>query len=76
VEVCVTCLLEDDAAAILSDVYMPSMWMDETAEPRANVRATSPIIFVTADAWESHTLSRLLPGAVDYFLKPVDPGDT
>ena len=69
-------LLEDDAAVILLDVYMPGMDGLETAELiRGRERSRDiPIIFVTADASGAAHLSRGYSlGAVDYILKPVDP---
>lgn len=53
-------LLEDDAAVILLDVYMPGMDGLETAELiRGRERSRDiPIIFVTADAAGAAHLSR------------------
>lgn len=69
-------LLNNEAAVILLDVYMPGMDGLETAALiRGRERSRDiPIIFVTADsAGASHLLKGYSLGAVDFILKPVDP---
>ena len=70
-------LLTDEFAVALLDVQMPEMDGFETAElikSRERTRAL-PIIFVTALSKERHHVFRgYSAGAVDYVLKPYDPG--
>ena len=70
-------LLQDDFAVVLLDVQMPGMDGFETAElikKRERTR-TIPIIFVTAISKERHNVFRgYTTGAVDYVVKPYDPG--
>jgi PAS domain S-box-containing protein len=70
-------LLQDDFAVVLLDVQMPGMDGFETAEmikQRQRTR-TIPIIFVTAISKERHNVFRgYTTGAVDYVVKPYDPG--
>jgi len=70
-------LLEQDVAAILLDVQMPGMDGFETAaliRGRERSRHT-PIIFLTALSKDLEHISRgYEAGAVDYLLKPFDPG--
>jgi signal transduction histidine kinase/DNA-binding response OmpR family regulator len=68
-------LLEDDFAVILLDVNMPDMDGFETAALiRQRKRSEStPIIFVTAFADETHAFQGYSLGAVDYILTPVVP---
>ncbi len=68
-------LLEDDFAVILLDVNMPDMDGFETAAMiRQRKRSEStPIIFVTAFADETHAFQGYSLGAVDYILTPVVP---
>ena len=70
-------LLEQDVAAILLDVQMPGMDGFETARLiRGRERsAHTPIIFLTALSQDLEHISRGYDaGAVDYLLKPFDPG--
>jgi PAS domain S-box-containing protein len=70
-------LLLDDFALIILDVQMPGMDGFETAalikeHPRTR---HVPIIFMTAISREGvHLFRGYQHGAVDYLLKPVDPG--
>lgn len=68
---------ENDFAVILLDVRMPSMNGFETARAIHSIersRAT-PIIFLTAIyPDESYALQGYEAGAIDYLLKPVNPG--
>jgi signal transduction histidine kinase len=70
-------LLRDDCALILLDVQMPDLDGFETARlirSRERTRYT-PIIFVTAvHREESHIVKGYTHGAVDYLVKPLDPG--
>ena len=70
-------LLTKEFAVALLDVQMPEMDGFETAElikGRERTR-TLPIIFVTAISKERHHIFRgYSSGAVDYVLKPYDPG--
>jgi PAS domain S-box-containing protein len=70
-------LLHEDFAVVLLDVQMPGMDGFETAElikGRERTR-TVPIIFVTAISKERHNVFRgYSSGAVDYVVKPYDPG--
>ena len=70
-------LLHEEFAVALLDVQMPGMDGFETAElikGRERTR-TLPIIFVTAISKERHHVFRgYSAGAVDYVLKPYDPG--
>src|SRR5688572_19632966 len=70
------CLLQDDFALILLDVYMPGMDGFETAELiRARKRSRyTPIIFLTAIGTSDTHISRgYSVGAVDYLFKPIVP---
>jgi signal transduction histidine kinase/DNA-binding response OmpR family regulator len=69
-------LLDNDAAVILMDVYMPDLDGLETAEIiRGREKSRDiPIIFLTADSTGGRHLSRGYSlGAVDYIVKPVEP---
>jgi signal transduction histidine kinase/DNA-binding response OmpR family regulator len=69
-------LLDNDAAVILLDVYMPGIDGLETAALiRGRERSRDiPIIFLTADNSGGAHLSRGYSlGAVDFILKPVEP---
>jgi|SRR5215472_8332571 len=70
-------LLSDEYAVILLDVVMPGMDGFETAESikrRLQTRDV-PIIFLTAAGAEPDYASRgYAAGAVDYIVKPFDPG--
>jgi PAS domain S-box-containing protein len=68
-------LQDTDFAAILLDVRMPGMDGFETARlirtrPRSR---TTPIIFVTADAFELSAEEAYAMGAVDFLTKPLLP---
>ena len=69
-------LLDNEAAVVLLDVYMPGIDGFETAQlirGRDKSRET-PIIFLTANSTGLRNLSRGYSlGAVDYIVKPVDP---
>src|SRR5688572_4540731 len=70
------CLLLDDFAVILLDVFMPGMDGFETAElirQRERSRHT-PIIFLTAlGTSETHVARGYSAGGVDYLFKPIVP---
>jgi signal transduction histidine kinase/DNA-binding response OmpR family regulator len=68
-------LLNEEFAVILLDVNMPDMDGFETAALiRERKRSEStPIIFVTAFADETHAFQGYSLGAVDYILTPVVP---
>ncbi len=70
------CLLLDDFAVILLDVFMPGMDGFETAElirQRERSRYT-PIIFLTAiGTSETHVSRGYSAGGVDYLFKPIVP---
>src|SRR5712675_53505 len=69
-------LLDNDAAVVLLDVYMPGIDGLETAELiRSREKSRDiPIIFLTANTTGVSHLSRGYSlGAVDYIVKPVDP---
>ena len=70
-------LLSDEYAVILLDVVMPGMDGFETAESikrRLQTRDV-PLIFLTAAGAEPDYASRgYAAGAVDYIVKPFDPG--
>jgi signal transduction histidine kinase/DNA-binding response OmpR family regulator len=69
-------LLDNEAAVVLLDVYMPGIDGLETAQlirGRERSRDT-PIIFLTANSTGVRHLSRGYSlGAVDYIVKPVEP---
>jgi signal transduction histidine kinase/DNA-binding response OmpR family regulator len=69
-------LLNNEAAVVLLDVYMPGIDGFETAQlirGREKSRET-PIIFLTANSTGVRHLSRGYSlGAVDYIVKPVEP---
>src|SRR5215831_3956966 len=69
-------LLDNEAAVVLLDVYMPGIDGLETAQlirGREKSRDT-PIIFLTANTTGVRHLSRGYSlGAVDYIVKPVEP---
>lgn len=69
-------LLNNDAAVILLDVFMPGIDGLDTAELiRARDKSRNiPIIFLTADSTGGRHLSRGYSlGAVDYIVKPIEP---
>lgn len=70
------CLLKDDFAVILLDVYMPGLDGLETAAligERERSRDT-PIIFLTAAGRGDDLVARgYQQGAVDYIVKPINP---
>lgn len=69
-------LLDQEAAVILLDVYMPGIDGLQTAELiRSREKSKDiPIIFLTADSGGHRHLSRGYSlGAVDYIVKPVEP---
>lgn len=70
------CLLQDDFAVILLDVFMPGMDGFETAELiRQRERSHyTPIIFLTAMGKSDTYISRgYSVGGVDYMFKPIVP---
>lgn len=69
-------LLDNDAAVVLLDVYMPGIDGLQTAELiRGREKSRDiPIIFLTANTTGQTHLSRGYSlGAVDYIVKPIDP---
>lgn len=69
-------LLDNEAAVVLLDVYMPGIDGLQTAELiRGRQKSRDiPIIFLTANTTGHNHLSRGYSlGAVDYIVKPVDP---
>src|SRR5262249_28180404 len=69
-------LLDNDAAVVLLDVYMPGIDGLQTAELiRGRDKSRDiPIIFLTAaTTGQSHLTRGYSLGAVDYIVKPVDP---
>lgn len=70
-------LLDNEAAVVLLDVYMPGIDGLQTAEliRQREKSRDIPIIFLTANTTGQSHLSRGYSlGAVDYIVKPVDPG--
>jgi CheY-like chemotaxis protein len=70
------CLLRDDFALILLDVFMPGMDGFETAQliRQRDRSRTTPIVFLTAHGTSEEHVSRGYSiGAVDYLLKPLIP---
>jgi len=70
-------LLDNDAAVVLLDVYMPGIDGLQTAELiRGREKSRDiPIIFLTANTTGQAHLGRGYSlGAVDYIVKPIDPG--
>jgi PAS domain S-box-containing protein len=70
------CMLKDDFAVVLLDVFMPGLsGYDTAALIRGRDRSRhTPIIFLTAVSRDPGDISRgYAMGAVDYVLKPVDP---
>jgi len=69
-------LLDNEAAVVLLDVYMPGIDGLQTAELiRGREKSRDiPIIFLTANTTGHNHLSRGYSlGAVDYIVKPIDP---
>ncbi len=69
-------LLDNDAAVVLLDVYMPGIDGLQTAELiRGREKSRDiPIIFLTANSTGHTHLNRGYSlGAVDYIVKPIDP---
>lgn len=69
-------LLDNEAAVVLLDVYMPGIDGLQTAEliRRREKSRDIPIIFLTANTTGHNHLSRGYSlGAVDYIVKPIDP---
>src|SRR5437870_3858921 len=69
-------LLDNDAAVVLLDVYMPGIDGLQTAELiRGRKKSRDiPIIFLTANTTGDNLLSRGYSlGAVDYIVKPIEP---
>jgi CheY-like chemotaxis protein len=68
-------LLHEDFAVILLDVSMPDMDGFETAALIRQRRRSehTPILFITAQADETHARQGYSLGAVDYILAPVIP---
>ena len=69
-------LLDNEAAVVLLDVYMPGIDGLETAEliRRREKSHDIPIIFLTANTTGVRHLTRGYSlGAVDYIVKPVEP---
>jgi len=76
-EAALQCLLEEDVGLVLLDVQMPHMDGFEVARlMRGNPRTRhTPIIFVSAIAQTQDAVLRgYATGAVDFILKPFDPG--
>src|SRR5439155_2862413 len=57
---------------VFLDVQMPGLTGFEVARRLVDSRATSHIIFVTA--YDQHAIEAFEVNAVDYLLKPVEPG--
>src|SRR5436190_12876655 len=69
-------LLDNEAAVILLDVFMPGIdGLDTAALIRSRGKSrNTPIIFLTADSTGGRHLSRGYSlGAVDYIVKPIEP---
>ncbi len=72
------CLMKQNFAAILLDVFMPIMDGFETASLIRQRRESelTPIIFITAsNVDEIADLDRFAEGAVDFIFAPADPGE-
>ena len=70
------CLLQDDFALILMDVFMPGIDGFETAEliRRRDRSRLTPIVFMTAiGKSDTHVSRGYSVGAVDYLFKPIVP---
>jgi len=70
-------ILKHDFAVILLDVMMPTMDGFETARYVRDRKASKhiPIIFLTANGGDAEYVSKgYSEGAVDYLVKPIDPG--
>ena len=69
-------LLDNEAAVVLLDVYMPGIDGLQTAEliRRRDKSRNIPIIFLTANnTGHAHLTRGYALGAVDYIVKPIDP---
>jgi PAS domain S-box-containing protein len=72
-----TLILRHEFAVILLDVMMPVMDGFETARYIRDRKASKhiPIIFLTANGGDTEYISKgYSEGAVDYLVKPIDPG--
>ena len=70
-------ILKHDFAVVLLDVMMPVMDGFETARYIRDRKASqhTPIIFLTANGGDAEYISKgYSQGAVDYLVKPIDPG--
>ena len=70
-------ILKHDFAVLLLDVMMPVMDGFETARYVRDRKASrhTPIIFLTANGGDADYVSKgYSEGAVDYLVKPIDPG--
>jgi PAS domain S-box-containing protein len=70
-------ILKHDFAVVLLDVMMPVMDGFETARYIRDRKASkhTPIIFLTANGGDTEYISKgYSEGAVDYLVKPIDPG--
>ena len=76
-EAALRCLLENEVELVLLDVQMPEMDGFEVARLMRGTPRTrfTPIIFVSAIAQtQDAVLKGYASGAVDFILKPFDPG--